>query len=654
MNKRIRSMIDDIFSEMKMTADNLALRDELMANAQARYEDAMAQGKTEEMAFAEVAASLEDVQGLLHEMNAQPEPQAKEEAKATIELHIDTDEGDAQAAGDENCEAKAGESASFDLDLGETLNKAFAALGDFGKSIMPQAKKLARQMDDATGGALKTMGKAVNKGMKDAQKAAGDAIDKMSEQAGELVFDFGKRKDEARNEDACDEVSNLRDEASDLHDEAGDLRDDAADLREEAQDLRAEAGLKAVTGDQAGADELRAKAGEMDAKADMMCVRANELDAQAVALETQADALEQAQAMRAAQQEAAEQAQADGAAQDMAQDAPVLEETHEPVLDAEGDVNEDAFAKVVEQIQQDAKQIIGDAQDALHDAVNPAQEADYTVNAGEQSANGSRLFPAAGLRTVDIQLDADDVKMEPASGDMVEVVWAAHKVEGQPEVWMEGHTLRIRRKNPDVFKTFFSVFSKDGGQVTVRVPRGYAADYKIATTSGDIHLYEVDADNVKASTTSGDIRLEPDASVRAQELKAETVSGNVTISACAIDVKATTVSGRQFISCDAEKVDVDTVSGKVHIEGACGEWKVDAVSGEVELICTVVPTHKIDIDTVSATARVALPGEIRGFAAKLSSMSGKIVNEFGPNHYGTCALPIQMDSMSGSLMITRL
>ena len=48
MNKRIRSMVDEIFSEMKMTAENLALRDELMANAQARYEDSVAQGKSEE------------------------------------------------------------------------------------------------------------------------------------------------------------------------------------------------------------------------------------------------------------------------------------------------------------------------------------------------------------------------------------------------------------------------------------------------------------------------------------------------------------------------------------------------------------------------------------------------------------------------------
>lgn len=35
-------------------------------------------------------------------------------------------------------------------------------------------------------------------------------------------------------------------------------------------------------------------------------------------------------------------------------------------------------------------------------------------------------------------------------------------------------------------------------------------------------------------------------------------------------------------------------------------------------------------------------------------MSGSIVNEFGPNRYGTCALPIHMDTMSGRLTITRL
>ena len=101
MSKRIRSMIDEIFSEMKMTVENLALRDELMANAQARYEDAVAQGKSEEEAFAEVAASLGDVQALLREMNAQPEEKPHVHVKIDIDDNDDNDDDDDDEEEDE-------------------------------------------------------------------------------------------------------------------------------------------------------------------------------------------------------------------------------------------------------------------------------------------------------------------------------------------------------------------------------------------------------------------------------------------------------------------------------------------------------------------------------------------------------------------------
>ena len=625
MNKRIRSMIDEIFSEMKMTAENLALRDELMANAQARYEDVIAQGKSEEEAFAQVAASLGDVNDLLHEMNAQPQAAGSETGEAAQEAQKETENPQEAPAKEEPEQPAADESeAKTDIDLGDMLNKAFSAMSDFGRSIMPQAKKLVQQVDDATGGAIKSVGKAVNKGVKDAQRAAGDAIDRMSDSAGEIILDFGRREEAKRPSAKTPDM-----------------------LRREAEDLRAQANLKQVVGDAEGAQQLRVEA-------DVLC--------------NQADAMEQEAAMQDAMRAAQEAAEAPAADEDVSQtpvedkpaeEAPALETKNESVLDEDGDVNEDAFSKVVEQIQRDTERMIEGAGAFVEDALGgmggePAQEADYTVRDAQQPASGKRLFPAAGLHAIDIELDADDVCVEIIEGDMIETEWTAKNVDGEPEIGMDGHKLKIRRKNPDVFKTFFSVFSKNGGEITVRVPRGYAAEYKISTTSGDIRLSGVDVDSVKANSTSGGIRLEPDAGVRADLIKASTVSGAVTVSACAIDIKADTVSGAQFISCDAEKVEADTVSGKVHIEGACETWDVDSVSGAVELICTVAPTKKIDIDTTSATACVALPGDIRGFAAKLSGMSGRIVNEFGPDRYGTCALPIQMDSISGSLMITRL
>lgn len=330
--------------------------------------------------------------------------------------------------------------------------------------------------------------------------------------------------------------------------------------------------------------------------------------------------------------------------------------------------DEGSFAQTVEDIARDAKKLADDTVDSFtREAEKLAEEARKLAGEGESVHRSAqepatpvenmcltRRFPVAGLRSIDIQLDADDVLIEPADDLEIEVRWEAEKALSVPDVRMESHALIIRRSNPDVFKTFFSVFKKDGGQITVRVPRGYAADYNVKTTSGDIVMRDVDADDVTVGSTSGNVRVEPEAAVRAHTISVNTVSGNATVSARAEEIDVNTVSGRQFVSCDAGKADINAVSGSVHLEGACDEWEANSVSGEIELLCTLVPARKIELSTISGGVRVALPADIRGFVADVSGMSGSIVNEFGPNRYGTCALPIHMDTMSGRLTITRL
>ena len=572
MNKRIRSMIDEIFSEMKMTAENLALRDELMANAAARFEDALSQGKTEEEAFAEVAASLEDVSDLLHDMNGAASADAQDSAQENPQAET--------AAEEAPKEAPASADTAPQTDLGDALNKAFSAIGSWGQSIMPQAKKLARQVDDATGGMLKDIGRAVNKGMQDAQKAANEVLDRLE-----------KEKAAVTAEDASAEKT-------------------PDDLREDAKDLRAQADIKRAVG--ADAD-------------------ANALYAQAELLEAQADALEQAVAMEEAVKAAESEPQPE-------------EAPKQPIFGADGELNEDAFAKSVDQMTREAENLVRGAGELIDEAIHGKRD---------PHANEVR-FPAVGLRRIDVKLDADDVTIEPADGDEVIVRWAAQNTEGEPEVSLSNHTLIIRRKNPDVFKTFFSVFSKNGGQITVFVPRGYAADYVLSSTSGDIRLSGLDADNVKVSTTSGSVRVEPAPDVRASDVVAETISGSVTISAMATTIKAESISGNVFISCDAASVKGDVVSGSLHIEGACDDLDVDAVSGSIELVCTVVPSGKIKIDTISGGAKLYLPGSIRGFSVDFDSMGGSLRNEFGPDRYGTCTLPIHIDTISGKMIIARL
>ena len=573
MSKRIRSMIDEIFSEMRMTAENLALRDELMANALSRYEDTVSQGRSEEEAFEEVASSLEDVQGLLEEMNRMDEQQTQSEEDAP-ELKTGTEEN----AADEMPKT----------DLGDALNKAFSALGDISQAIVPEAKKLVREVDDVTGGVLGKLGRAAKKGVLDAQKAAGDVLDKLSKEQGELVFDFGPKKREEKEEEFASESGGDAPEPSETEEAACE----AAVLREQAKDLRAEAAIKDVTGDREGAQKL------LD--------RANEL-------ETRADAMEQAAEMEEIRAAAREAEKVIHQAEDSAEDS--ADETAGRVMD----------------------------------------EAEYIVRGANEPVSGGTSFPAVGLHEIDIQLDADDVQIIPAQGNQIEMLWEARNVDGEPVVTMENHKLVVRRKNPDVFKTFFSVFAKEGGKITVCVPIGYAAAYKIHTTSGDVQLRGVDVDEVQVNTTAGCVRLEPDTKTRANRIAVTTVSGHATVSACAEDVAVTTVSGDQFISCDALKVDVNVVSGKVHAEGACEEWEISAVSGDVEMLCTVAPTKKVLISSMHADVRLALPDDIRGFTAEVKGPLGcELVNEFGSNRYGTCALPIRMETMRGRLMITRL
>ena len=610
MDKKIRRLIDDIFSDMKMTADNLALRDEMMANAQARYEDSVRQGKTEEEAFAEVAASLGDVQSLLKEMNAQDGgeqdvPNASEEPKAE-----ETEEPkDAEA----NTEKKAQDVP----DLGEALGKAFGALGDMGKQIMPQAQKLVKQVDGMTGGVIGGIGKVVGKGLSDAQKAAGKAIDKLSGDKGEIVIDLGKKKESPKAPEA---------------------------LRKRAQDIRAEAEIKQAAGDQEGARQLRAKAYAMETEADEMEKKLADIAAKEA---EEAEATKETEEAAEGKKPEEKGSDFDSLMDEMAAVTKELNEMGKKLGQTDEDADEDI----------DLDAVVRDAEEAARDADRQAEEKKTTARPmeGQPGMVIVQRFPAAGLREISIKLDADDVTIKDSDEPDVVVKWEAEDEDAiQPNMVCENHKLTIDRNNPDVFKTFFSVFKKEGGKVTVRVPRGYAADYEIGTTSGDIKLYAIDVDRVKVNTTSGSVRIEPDPGIRAKEISVTSISGDATVSACAGDVSVTTVSGKQFVSCDANRASVSVVSGKAHVEGACEEWEINSVSGGVELICTVAPTNRIQLSTVSGNARVTLPSDIRGFVADMSSMSGRIVNEFGPNRYGTCALPIHMDTMSGKLMITRL
>ena len=71
MNKKVEKVIDQCFNQFKQTQEILDLKEEISMNAMDRYNDALKDGKSEEMACREVLASLGDLDTLLEEINAE-------------------------------------------------------------------------------------------------------------------------------------------------------------------------------------------------------------------------------------------------------------------------------------------------------------------------------------------------------------------------------------------------------------------------------------------------------------------------------------------------------------------------------------------------------------------------------------------------------
>lgn len=544
-------MIDEIFSDMKMTADNLAIRDELMANAASRYEDALAAGKSEEEAFNEVASSLEDVRATLAEMNKKPETEDKKNPA--------------------------------EPDFADAVSKAFDALG-----------KWAQQADEATGKMFSGFGKAVGKGAVEVGRVAGETFEKISKNIQEAT---GRRE--------------LTEE----------------ELLARAKEIRIQAEIRQSADDQEGARQLRRKAYEMEMQAEVL--RAKK-EAKSTAAETGAEPA-------AAEPEVKTETSAgeDKGAEpvpEMENAAQAPQEVDQSALDAEVD-------RIMKEVDAETKPEA--EKEGIH--LEDAPEDTVVVN----------RFDAELVKRIEINLEADDIEIVPSDSWVIETEWDGGKEKAvQPSVTLKDGVLKVGRQNPDLFKTFFSLFQKDGGKLVVRMPVRRMVSYNLNTTSGDIVLDNVLAEEIRAGNTSGKIRINPAHGCVAGNIQLNSVSGVVEVNAETEKISLTNVSGNICFAGNADEISCNTVTGKIQLEGSAKSYSLESVSGNAVIECQNPNTERIKASSVSGSLKIVLPSDIRGFKVNMAGLSRQVSNEFGKNAYGTCELPIRFDSMSGRLLIS--
>ena len=71
MYERLRTYMDDLFSEAPNTRKTAELKEEMLQNLYDKYQDLLAEGKTEETAFNLAVASVGDISGLLSDLDSE-------------------------------------------------------------------------------------------------------------------------------------------------------------------------------------------------------------------------------------------------------------------------------------------------------------------------------------------------------------------------------------------------------------------------------------------------------------------------------------------------------------------------------------------------------------------------------------------------------
>ena len=236
--------------------------------------------------------------------------------------------------------------------------------------------------------------------------------------------------------------------------------------------------------------------------------------------------------------------------------------------------------------------------------------------------------------------------------------------------WLDGKTLRIQFAAPKLFsfnnlqKTLTvslpenSVFKSVSIGTTsgdISVPAMTADELRFDTTSGDVNAV-ITAKNLNASSTSGDMEIRQDSDIRTAILGS--TSGNITLSAVSaenVDMKSTSGNLSLTLSGDVKKLHLDSTSGAILADLASADKaEFDSTSGNMNV--TLQSFSDLDLDATSGDITLKLPNA-PGFTLDLDARpshlnSALALEKNGSKYtYGDGSARLRIETTSGNIRI---
>ena len=299
--------------------------------------------------------------------------------------------------------------------------------------------------------------------------------------------------------------------------------------------------------------------------------------------------------------------------------------------------------------------------------------ADY-ANANKYTIGDTEITSA--VEKLDINWISGQVNIEYHAGSGIRLSETANRDISEDEKfrwWLDGTTLRIQFAKPQLLS-----FNNLQKTLTVSLPEGIVfKDVDINTTSADISVPDMTADEIEFDSTSGNVKAE----ISTRKLDASSTSGDLNIkqkgeiktaafsstsgtvaftgtSADKISVEAT--SGDIFVTLSGtvDNIDLDSTSGTIHPDLAnVNKAKLSSTSGGVN--GTLATFKEVKIDVTSGDVVLKLP-ETKGFTLHMDSISKKLrtslpmaVKDEDKYVFGDGSATLRIDVTSGKVQIDK-
>lgn len=234
------------------------------------------------------------------------------------------------------------------------------------------------------------------------------------------------------------------------------------------------------------------------------------------------------------------------------------------------------------------------------------------------------------IEKLKFELDSSDVNVFFTEESELKVIQYSYKeLKGDEEFKVDktSSNITIRKKN----NIHFSFFYVNKIVLDVYIPKMYEKELDINAVSGDIKTNDnLKFKDLKIYTTSGDIEM---GDIEADNINIETVSGEIELKKLESDeIKLKTVSGDILVESAKGKIEAKTTSGDIEIEKIDGNVELTSTSGDIESSDFKI-TEKSTIKSTSGNVKMNINSE-SNCEIRAKSTSGNINFPNGRNVMG--------------------